>query len=127
MEYRLKYVIITNLLRLGHAQRNMGGVEVLHVVAALHVFHHVAATGGAEGFNRVDLILLHLGRLAAPHDRHTLTGVDLEGGQRGEKTVEETRRTGGGNEEDRRRTRGGEEEETRRTGGGQEEERRENV
>ena len=91
----------------------MGGVEVLHVVAALHVFHHVAATGGAEGFNRVDLILLHLGRLAAPHDRHTLTGVDLEGGQRGEKTVEETveemRRTGGGNEEDRRRTRGREE------------------
>ena len=95
----------------------MGGVEVLHVVAALHVFHHVAATGGAEGFNRVDLVLLHLGRLAAPHDRHTLTGVDLEGGQRGEKTVEDKRKRGGRNEEDRRRTRGGQEEDRRKRGG----------
>jgi hypothetical protein len=41
--------VVQELLRLGHAEGDVRGGEVLHVVAALHVLHHMTATRGPKG------------------------------------------------------------------------------
>lgn len=51
------------------------GVEALHVMRALHVVVHHTSASRPEGFDRVELVLLHSGRLAAFDNRHSLPGV----------------------------------------------------
>lgn len=57
------------------SQWHKTGVEALHVMRALHVVMNHASAGGAEGFNRVELVLLHSSRLTAFDYRHRFSGV----------------------------------------------------
>mmetsp|Transcript_36851 Transcript_36851/g.83100 ORF Transcript_36851/g.83100 Transcript_36851/m.83100 type:complete len:333 (+) Transcript_36851:849-1847(+) len=65
------------LLGLGHPQGDVASVEVLHVVTALEVLMHDSLAGRAERLDRVELALLHLGRVASLDNGHALARMDL--------------------------------------------------
>lgn len=51
------------------------GIEALHVMGAFHIIVHHTSAGGPKGFDRVELILLHSGRLTASDNRHRFSGM----------------------------------------------------
>lgn len=57
------------------SQWHKTGVKTLHVMRTIHVVVHDASAGRSKGFDRVEFVLLHSGRLATSDYRHCFPGV----------------------------------------------------
>mmetsp|Transcript_32861 Transcript_32861/g.79525 ORF Transcript_32861/g.79525 Transcript_32861/m.79525 type:complete len:254 (+) Transcript_32861:662-1423(+) len=70
------------LLGARQSQGNVRGVEVLHVVRALEIFHDVSPSGGAERFDGEYFVFFHFGDVIAFDDGDRFAGMDLVGSDR---------------------------------------------
>ena len=74
--------VVEQSFRFRHAERDVRGIELLHVVRALEIFHDVATTSRSESLDGVKLVFLHASALSSLDDRYALAGVNLIGTDR---------------------------------------------